>query len=458
MTRDESRETISMSIGRKTLAIVLAAGQGTRMRSDKAKVLHEIGGLSMLGHVLKTLNGADIEDVAVVIGHNGDTVRADLQKQAPAVAVFEQTEQLGTAHAVLSARQAIEAFDGDHVLVLYGDTPLVRTDTLMALLDGIDAGSDVVVTGFEAEVPGRYGRLIMDEDQLIAIREAKDATPDELAITFCNGGLKAFRHSQCLALLDAIDDNNAQNEFYLTDAVEIANARGLQVSAVKIAETEVLGVNDRVQLAEATRLFQNRARLNAMQNGVTLEAPESVVFSHDTELSSDVVVEPNVVFGLGVSVASGVQIRAFSHLEGARVETGAVIGPYARLRPGTHVNTGAKIGNFVETKKAVIERGAKVNHLSYIGDASIGASANIGAGTITCNYDGQSKFQTDIGAGAFIGSNSALVAPVTIGEGAFVGSGSVITDDVPDHALALGRGRQVVKPRWAGAFKAKRKN
>ncbi|WP_350333959.1 bifunctional UDP-N-acetylglucosamine diphosphorylase/glucosamine-1-phosphate N-acetyltransferase GlmU [Coralliovum pocilloporae] len=447
-----------MSTSRKTLAIVLAAGQGTRMRSEKPKVLHQIGHLSMLGHVLKALSDASVDKTAVVIGHNADLVRTDIAANAPDVDVFEQTERLGTAHAVLAARKAIEAFDGDHILVLYGDTPLVTADTLQAISDGLEDGSDVVVTGFHTDEPGKYGRFIMDGERLMAIREAKDATESELAITFCNGGLKGFTREHCLSILDRIDRNNAQGEYYLTDAVEIANEIGLSVSAVPISETEVLGVNDRAQLARAADLFQQRRRMDAMVSGVTLEAPETVFFAYDTQLAIDVTVEPNVVFGPGVSVGSGSQIRAFSHLEGTRVETGAVIGPYARLRPGTVVHNGAKIGNFVETKKTTVERGAKINHLSYVGDARVGEAANIGAGTITCNYDGVSKYQTNIRAGAFIGSNSALVAPVTIGEGAFVGSGSVITDDVPDHALALGRGRQVVKQRWASAFRAKRKN
>lgn len=441
---------------RSSLMIVLAAGEGTRMRSALPKVLHEIGGRPMVGHVVAAALAAGAGRQAVVVGPGMDAVAAAVAKAAPGASSFTQAERLGTAHAVLQARAAIEA-GADDVLVLFGDTPLVTPETLQRVRGTLAEGADVAVLGFRTDRPTGYGRLLMEGGRLAAIREEKDATEAERAVTFCNAGIMGFRGAVMLGLLDAIGNANAKGEYYLTDAVEIATRRGLRVEAVEGAADEVLGVNDRAQLAEAERQFQERRRRAALLAGVTLTAPETVFFSHDTELGRDVVVEPNVVFGPGVAVASGARIRAFSHLEGARVAEGAIVGPYARLRPGADIGPDAHIGNFVEVKNAVIEAGAKANHLTYIGDARVGAKANVGAGTITCNYDGFGKYRTEIGAGAFIGSNSSLVAPVRIGDGAYIGSGSVVTDDVPADALAVGRGRQAIREGWAAAFRARMK-
>ena len=426
------------------------------MKSARPKVLHEIGGRAMVGHVLAAASKAGADRFAVVVGPGMDAVAASVRAIVPGAATPVQTDRLGTAHAVLAAREDLEK-PADDVLVLYGDTPLVTPETLDRVRARLAEGADVVVLGFETETPTGYGRLLRDaEGRLVAIREEKDASADERRVTLCNSGIMGFRGAGLVDLLSAIGNDNAKGEFYLTDAVEIATARGLTVVAETGDAEEVLGVNDRAQLAACEAIFQDRARASAMADGVSLVAPETVFFSHDTVLGRDVIVEPNVVFAPGVTVGEGTRIRAFSHLEGATVAAGAEIGPYARLRPGASVATGARVGNFVEIKNATVEEGAKVNHLTYIGDARVGAGANIGAGTITCNYDGFGKFHTDIGANAFIGSNSALVAPVSIGDGAFVGSGSVITDEVPADALAVGRGRQAVKPGWAADFRARR--
>ena len=436
-------------------AIILAAGQGTRMKSDKPKVLHEVAGLSMVGHVTRAASESGVDLISIVIGPDMDAVHREATKAHPTVHSHIQTERLGTAHAVLAARpDLIEA--KDDVLVLFGDTPLLTSETLLAVRNKLADGNDVVVLGFRPAVPDPYGRLVEKDGNLVAIREAKDCTPEELAITFCNGGIMGFSGKHVLALLDAIDDNNAQKEFYLTDAVEKANEKGLAVTALEADEEELQGVNTRQHLANVEASFQARARLTAMANGATLIAPETVFFSHDTRLGKDVVIEPNVIFAPGVTIADNVTIRAFSHLESATIAKGCVIGPYARLRPGTELEEGAKIGNFVELKKTRVEKGAKVNHLSYIGDARVGEKANIGAGTITCNYDGFDKFKTDIGKGAFIGSNTALVAPATIGDGAFIGAGSVITGSVAADDLAFTRAPAIVKSGWAASFRAKK--
>lgn len=441
---------------RSCLMIVLAAGEGTRMRSEIPKVLHEIGGRSMVGHVVAAARGAGADQLAVVVGPGMGAVAEAVRKLAPGASIFTQVERRGTAHAVLMARTAIEQGAAE-ILVLFGDTPLVTPETLDRVRCTLEAGADVAVLGFRTERPTGYGRLLTEGERLVAIREEKDATPAERAVTFCNSGIMGFRGATMLALLDAIGNANAKGEFYLTDAVEIAARRGLTVAAVEGDGREVLGVNDRAQLAECERLFQERRRRAALAAGVTLIAPETVFFAIDTALGRDVVVEPNVVFGPGVVVEAGARIRAFSHLEGARVAEGAIIGPYARLRPGAEIGREAHIGNFVEVKNAVIGDGAKANHLSYIGDARVGAKTNIGAGTITCNYDGYGKYKTEIGAGAFVGSNSSLVAPVRIGDGAYVGSGSVVTHDVPADALAVGRGRQEIREGWARAFRERMK-
>jgi bifunctional UDP-N-acetylglucosamine pyrophosphorylase / glucosamine-1-phosphate N-acetyltransferase len=441
---------------RRRLAIVLAAGEGVRMKSARPKALHEIAGQSMLAHVLGAVAAAGAQDVAVVIGPDRDDVAAEALKAAPRAVIRVQAQRLGTAHGVLAAREAIAA-GYDDILIAYADIPLIRAATLEALCDALAQGAAVAALGFEARDPTGYGRLVERGGRLVAIREHRDASEAERAIRLCNAGPMAIAGADALALLDSVGSDNRAREFYLTDVVAVAAARGLAASARVAPEDEVMGVNDRVQLATAEAAMQGRLREAAMRGGATLIAPDTVFFSHDTKIGRDVLVEPHVVFGKGVAIADGAVIHAFSHLEGARLAPRASVGPYARLRPGADVAAGAKIGNFVEIKNASIEAGAKVNHLSYIGDARVGAGANIGAGTITCNYDGFSKFRTDIGAGAFIGSNSALVAPVTIGEGAYVGSGSVVTKDVEPDALAVARGRQVAKPGWAKAFRARQK-
>ncbi len=440
---------------RSCLAIVLAAGLGTRMRSDLPKVLHPVGGLPMAGHVVNAVTEAGADRLALVVGPDMPAV-ADMAKTlAPDASVHVQEDRLGTAHAVRAAEDVI-AEEPDDVLVLFGDSPLITPDTIIRIRQALAAELDIAVLGFHAEDPTGYGRLLEKEGALVAIREHKDATPEERQVTLCNSGIMGFRGPCVGELLTAIGNSNVKGEYYLTDAVEIGRAKGLKIGVIVGDEEEVQGVNNRLQLAQVEHVFQRRMRDNAMMDGVSLLAPETVFFSHDTTLEPDVVVEQNVVFGPKVSVKRKARIRAFSHLEGACVEQGAVIGPYARLRPGAEIGEGAKVGNFVEIKKAVVETGAKVNHLSYIGDARVGPNANVGAGTITCNYDGFDKYFTDIGAGSFIGSNSALVAPVTVGQGAIVGSGSVITGDVPADALGIGRGRQENKSGWADRFRAKK--
>jgi bifunctional UDP-N-acetylglucosamine pyrophosphorylase/glucosamine-1-phosphate N-acetyltransferase len=426
---------------RSCLAVILAAGEGTRMKSALPKVLHEVAGLPLVGHVVKAARREPGVKVALVVGREAEKVKAAVESFAPDAAVFVQAERLGTAHAVLAAREAIAA-GHDDILILFGDTPLIEPQSLAALRAALANGADVAVAGFYAPDPTGYGRLIVKNGALVAIREHKDASEAERAIDFCNGGLMAVSGAQALSLLDAVGNANAKGEYYLTDIVEIAAACGLAVAATEAPYESILGINTRLELAEAESAWQARRRRELMLAGVTMHAPDTVHLCHDTEIATDAVVEPNVVFGPGVTVAAGARIRAFSHLEGAVVGENAEIGPFARLRPGTELRAKAKVGNFCEVKKAVVEEGAKVNHLTYIGDARIGAGANIGAGTITCNYDGFSKHHTEIGAGAFIGSNSALVAPVSIGAGAYVASGSVVTRDVPADALAFGRARQ----------------
>jgi len=438
---------------RRALAVVLAAGEGTRMKSDQPKVLHKVAGRSMLAHVLACVTGADAQRVAVVIGPNREDVRGEVLKLCPDGDVFVQDQRLGTAHAVLAARDSI-AEGVDDLLILFADTPLVTSATVLALRAALQEGATVAVLGFEAANPFGYGRLIRDEaGRLAAVREEKDASDTERAITLCNAGLMALDGRRALELLGAVGAANAKGEYYLTDVVEIARAKGLEARVVIGEESEVLGVNDRVQLAQAERIAQDRLRRKAMTGGATLIAPETVFLCADTKIGRDVTIEPHVVIGAGVEIADGAVIHAFSHLEGARVDAAASVGPFARLRPGANLGAGAKVGNFVEIKAANLGVGAKVSHLTYIGDADIGANANIGAGTITCNYDGFFKYRTSIGEGAFIGSNSSLVAPVKIGAGAYVGSGSVVTKDVGADALALARGKQVEKSGWAETFR-----
>ncbi len=441
-----------MQSGRSCLAILLAAGEGTRMRSERPKVLHEVGGRSLLGHALASLAEAGADDVVVVVGSGRPEVAAEAQALLPAVQIAVQAERRGTAHAALAARAAL-AKGYDDVIVAFADTPLVRPETFSALRAALADGAAVVALGFEARDPAGYGRLVTRDGVLDAIVEHKDATAQQRTITLCNAGLMALDGARALALLEAIGNANAQSEFYLTDAVAVARSQGLAARALEAPESEVQGVNDRIQLASAEAEFQRRKRLAVMAGGATLTAPETVFFSHDTQIGRDVLIEPHVVFGPRVSVADGAVIHAFSHLEGASVGQAATVGPYARLRPGAELAARAKVGNFVEIKSAEIGAGAKVSHLSYIGDATVGADVNIGAGTITCNYDGFFKYRTTIGAGAFVGSNSSLVAPVTIGAGAFVGSGSVVTDDVAPDSLAVGRSRQIAREGWAKSFR-----
>jgi bifunctional UDP-N-acetylglucosamine pyrophosphorylase/glucosamine-1-phosphate N-acetyltransferase len=433
---------------------VLAAGEGTRMRSAKPKVLHEIGGETLLAHVLHAVTKAGGARVAVVIGPNLQSVADEARRAVPTAEIFEQTERRGTAHAVLAAKAAL-AKGADDVLVLFGDTPLVRADVLTRLRQAIADGAGVALLGFKPADPTGYGRLIMKGGELIAVREDRDANADEKKITLCNGGLMALAGNRALAILDKVGNANSKGEYYLTDAVAIAREMGLKAVAIDAEEDDVRGINTKGQLSEAEDVLQKRLRAAAMEAGVTLVAPETVFLAADTKFGKDVTVEPYVVFGPGVTVEDGATIRSFSHLEGAKVGKGARVGPYARLRPGADLGQDVHIGNFVEVKAATIEAGAKANHLAYIGDARVGEKTNIGAGTITCNYDGFAKHKTEIGKGAFIGTNTSLVAPVKVGDGAYIGSGSVITTDVPAGALALERSQQTVKEGWARKFRDK---
>jgi len=429
---------------RNFLAIVLAAGLGTRMRSSLPKVMHPIGNLPMVGHVLKALSKVDANHVAVVVGPEMPEVESLVGSLTQSSSCHVQEKRLGTAHAALAAAEHIGP-EYDDVLVLFGDTPLVTAETISRVSAGLAAGSDLVVLGFEAEDPFGYGRLLTDGDQLRAIREEKDATDSERKVTLCNSGIMGFRGDVATGLINSIGSDNAKGEYYLTDAVEIANARGLRVTVELADEAEVQGINTRTQLAECEAVFQGRTRRAVMEAGVTLQAPDTVFFSHDTVVEPDVVIEPNVVFGEGVTIRSGALIKAFCHMEKAVIGVNAKVGPYGRLRPGAELGEGAVIGNFVEVKNSQIGDGSKVNHLSYIGDADVGPKSNIGAGTITCNYDGFLKYRTTIGAGVFVGSNSTLVAPVTLGDRTYIGAGSVVTEGADADALVLGRARQVVK-------------
>ena len=452
-----------MSDDRPLLIVILAAGKGTRMKSSKPKVLHKIAGRSMLGHVLSLAGALRATNTAVVIGPGMDDVRADALAHAPEAKVFVQENQKGTADAVLAAREAIAAHSGD-VLVLFADTPLTRKQSLEAIRGALEQGSGIAVLGFEADDPTGYGRLLTDgSDALLAIREHKDASPNELEVRLCNSGVMGFRVGDLIGLLERIGNDNAKGEYYLTDAIETAAADGVRAAVVTCDEEEVLGVNSRDQLAVAEGIWQSRARTEAMLGGVTMVAPETVWLSFDTVLGRDVVLEPNVFIGPGVNIADNVRIRANSYLEGAdaksnagvTVEEGAQVGPFARLRPGTTLGRDVSIGNFVEIKNAAMEQGSKASHLTYVGDARVGAAANIGAGTIFCNYDGFNMNRSDVGAGVFIGSNSALVAPVKIGEGAYIAAGSTITQDVQSQSLAIGRAFQTEKLGWVVQSKEK---
>ena len=427
-----------------TALVILAAGKGTRMNSDLPKVLHQIAHAPMLEHAMRAGGALDPERTVVVAGHEAEMVRAATAEIDSDATVVLQEEQLGTGHAVLQARAALEGFRGD-VVVLYGDTPFVSAETLQRMIEA-RSRADLVILGFEAADPARYGRLIMQGESLEKIVEFKDASDAERAITFCNSGLMACNAEVMFGLLDQVGNDNASGEYYLTDLVELARAEGLSVTAVSCPEAETLGINSRADLAAAEAVFQAHARAELLDIGVTLTAPETVHLAFDTIIGRDTVIEPNVVFGPGVTVESGALIRAFSHLEGCHVSRGAKVGPYARLRPGAELAEDTHVGNFVEIKNAEIAAGAKVNHLTYIGDASVGEATNIGAGTITCNYDGVMKHRTEIGARAFIGSNTCLVAPVTVGDEAMTATGAVITKDVADGDLAIARVQQTNKP------------
>ena len=442
-------------MARTCLAVVLAAGDATRMKSSKTKVLHAVGNLPLIAHVTHAAAAAGVSKVALVVGRDAELVTAAAENGLEvAVVPVLQTERKGTGHAVLMAKHIInEGFDD--IVVLYGDAPLIDPESLKAAATARQKGADVVVLGFRAADPTGYGRLLERDGELVAIREHKDASAEELAIDFCNGGIITFPGREAASLLEAIGNANAKGEYYLTDIVEIARARGLRCVAIEAPEQDMMGCNTRAELAGIEQVWQARARHAAMLSGVSMIDPSSVFLSYDTEFGIDVLIEPNVWFGPGVRVGSGAVIHAFSHLEGADIGANATVGPFARLRPGTELAEKAKVGNFCETKKAKVGAGAKINHLSYIGDAIVGAGANVGAGTITCNYDGQNKHLTEIGAGAFIGSNSSLVAPIRIGDGAYVGSGSVVTMDVPDDALAIARARQETKPGRAQRLREK---
>lgn len=438
-------------MSQKRAAVILAAGQGTRMKSPLPKVLHPVGGRTMLDRAIDAALGAGCDRVIVVVGAHSPQVREAAVKRVGEDNIALQDPPLGTGHAVNAARDLLKAFDGA-VIVSYADTPLVSAAVLKPVFE-LAEKADLAVMGFDAADPGAYGRLVMHADNLDAIVEAREATPEQRAITACNSGILACRGELLFSLLGEVKNENSKGEYYLTDVVGLAKARGLQPKVTMASENDVLGANSQAELAVAERVWQDGMRKAFMDNGVHMPAPETVFFSHDTRIEAGVVIEPNVVFAEGVSVASGAVIRAFSHLEGARIGPGALIGPYARLRPGADIGKDAHIGNFVEVKNVTVGEGANANHLSYLGDGSVGAKTNIGAGTIFCNYDGYFKYRTVIGAGAFIGSNSSLVAPVNIGDGAMTASGSVITRDIPADAMAVARGQQVDKAGWARAFR-----
>ena len=437
---------------RSCLSIILAAGEGTRMKSSLPKVLHKIAGLPLVCHVVRQVQSIGKSDIAVVVGRGADEVSSAVKEFSKTANIYLQKERLGTAHAVLSAREMLSK-NYDDVLIVFGDTPLIEAKSLERARDELAHGADIVVMGFITENPSGYGRLIEKDGKLQAIIEEKDATIEQKKIKFCNGGVMALNGKLALSLLEQIKNENAKKEYYLTDIVKIGVSRELEVKAISIPFENVIGVNTRFELSEAEALWQKRKARELMLSGVTMLRPETVYFSYDTAIDGDVVIEPNVFFGLNVKVETGVIIHGFSHLEGAIVKAQSEIGPYARLRPGAFLENSSKVGNFCEIKNSRIGEGAKVNHLTYIGDAVVGGHTNIGAGTITCNYDGFNKWKTIIGENAFIGSNSALVAPVEIGDGAYVASGSVITDQVPENSVAFGRARQINKEGRANALR-----
>ncbi|NNC37181.1 MAG: bifunctional UDP-N-acetylglucosamine diphosphorylase/glucosamine-1-phosphate N-acetyltransferase GlmU [Acidimicrobiales bacterium] len=439
-----------MSKSNKRAAVILAAGKSTRMKSSRSKVLHEVGGLSMLAWVTKLAKSAGAEKIVAVVNGGPSDVRTAAEDLGLEIAV--QDPQLGTGHAVLAAKEQLEGFEGD-LVVLYADTPFMRVETLADVFDARDKRSDIVVVGFEPSVEHAYGRLIVENGELTKIVEAKEANAEELAVNLCNSGVMAASCKDIFAALDQVTNDNAKGEYYLTDIVGIMRGEGKSASAILAGEDEVLGVDSKVDLAKAEKIFQSNKRREMLADGVILRDPDSTYFSHDTQIEADADIGANVVFGPGVTIAGGAVIHPFCHLEGARVSSGSQIGPFARLRPGAQMGENSKAGNFVEVKKAIVGKGSKINHLSYIGDAEIGEGSNIGAGTITCNYDGFHKSKTTIGDGVFVGTHSSLVAPVTIGSGAYLATGGVITKDVPNDALAVGRARQENKEGWAKRFR-----
>lgn len=435
-------------------AVIMAAGQGTRMKSPIPKVLHKVGGRAILDRVIDTVQASGCERIVVVVGNHSPAVRALVEARLGGGAVAVQDPPLGTAHAALAAREALADFAGD-VLILNGDCPLLEAHHLVPLFDLRAAGVDMAMMAFEPVDPLLYGRVLRGADgHVLRIVEAKEATPEELAVKVCNAGMMVADRARMFGWLSQVTNDNAKGEYYLTDTVKIAVAEEGLVKASIAPESAVMGADTAMQLSQAEAIFQQRRRAHFLAEGVQMLAPDTVYFSWDTQIAAAAQIEQFVVFAPGVSVEAGAVIRAFSHLEGAKVKSGALIGPYARLRPGAEIGEDAHIGNFVEVKKVKVGAGAKANHLSYLGDGTVGAKANIGAGTIFCNYDGFDKFDTHIGEGAFVGSNSSLVAPVSIGAGAYTGSGSVITRDVAPDALALERGAQVEKEGWAARFRA----
>jgi bifunctional UDP-N-acetylglucosamine pyrophosphorylase/glucosamine-1-phosphate N-acetyltransferase len=440
----------------KRAAIILAAGQGTRMKSALPKVLHQVGGRAMLDWAIAAARESGAERVVVVVGPHAPEVRAHLEKTKGADAIAVQAEALGTAHAVRAAEAEFANYEGD-IAILYGDAPLIPAEAIASMFTLRGEKQGMVVLGFEAFDPTGYGRLVLAHDgTLVRIVEQKDASKDERAISLCNSGVLCADAKTLFQLLAQVKNENVKREYYLTDVIGLGRMAAHTTHVVRGLESDVLGVNSRIELAVAESAFQMRSRRKAMESGVTLLDPATVYFSHDTIIENDVVIEPGVYLGLGVKIAKGARIKAYSHIEGAEIGEGANVGPFARLRPGAKLGPKVKIGNFVEVKNATFAEKAQASHLSYIGDASVGAAANIGAGTITCNYDGFSKYKTEIGAGAFIGSDTALVAPVKVGEGAYTGSGSVITVDVPADALAVARGRQRNLDGWAKTFREKK--
>jgi bifunctional UDP-N-acetylglucosamine pyrophosphorylase/glucosamine-1-phosphate N-acetyltransferase len=436
------------------VTIILAAGEGTRMRSATPKVLHQVGGLAMVGHVVRTAQAAGATAISVVIGPDHSAVSAEVTRHAPGARFASQIERRGTAHAVREAREAFAAATGN-VVVLYADNPLVTPATVASITSRLDAGADIVVVGYTPDDPTNLGRLLTENGKLIAIREHREATEAERQIRLCNSGIIGFRADTLRSVIDRIDNKNAKGEFYLTDAVELANADGRNVQFIEADKNEVIGVDDRSRLAKAEKQFQELRRDDFMKAGVTLRDPDSVYFSYDTEIGRDVTIFPNVVFGPGVKIGDGVEIRAFCDIEDVVIGEGASIGPFARIRGGATLGKNVHLGNFVEVKKSKLGDGVKAGHLSYLGDAEVGARTNIGAGTITSNYDGVNKSLTRIGEDVFIGSHTSLVAPVSVGDRAYTASGSIVTRDVEPEALAIGRAHQENKPGYAPKLRAR---